>query len=294
MTIEQNQAVSAVQANVTEARLTGHWLILARIVWVSIALLALGLLVPTYASQPAYLHTLCTGTPATCANSLQVTPADLRAFQSLGLSLDFFVVYNFSIAVIIAIVYLTVAAVIFWRKSDDRMAFFASVTLLTFPAAFSYRLLAILPELVALPSHFLVFVGNISLFLFFYLFPSGQFVPRWTRWLGVAAIIYWARDFLPLLPSLFNQLAGVVSLGFFFSILLVQIYRYRRVSSAEQRQQTKWVVYGISIGVGTFLAVNIVLPFVSWLTGEAMLYDTISDTAAGFLILIPSRLVLPS
>jgi hypothetical protein len=37
MTIEQNQAVSAVQANVTAARLTGRWLILARIVWVSIA-----------------------------------------------------------------------------------------------------------------------------------------------------------------------------------------------------------------------------------------------------------------
>jgi VIT1/CCC1 family predicted Fe2+/Mn2+ transporter len=31
-------------------------------------------------------------------------------------------------------------------------------------------------------------------------------------------------------------------------IVIVQIYRYRRVSSPIQRQQTKWVVYGISMG----------------------------------------------
>jgi hypothetical protein len=167
MTVEHKQAASIVQVNVAAEQLTGRWLIVARIIWAFIALLALGLLVPTYASQPAYLHTLCTGTVATCGNSLKVTPGDLRAFQTLGLSLDFFVAYNFSIAVVIAVVYITVGAVIFWRKSDDRMAFFASVTLLTFPAAFSYRLLAILPAVLTLPSHFLVFLGNISLFLFF-------------------------------------------------------------------------------------------------------------------------------
>jgi hypothetical protein len=287
MTIEQKQSVSIVQANVTASRLTGRRLMVARVVWAFIALFALGLLIPTYALQPAYLHTLCTGTALSCRNTLQVTPGDLRSFQALGLSLDFFVAYNLSIAVVIAVVYVSIGTAIFWRKSDDRMAFFASVTLLTFPAAFSYRLLAILPEVLAVPSHVLVFLGNTSLFLFFYLFPSGRFVPRWTRWLGVAVIIYWALDFFPPLPPSISQFEGAVTLGFFFSILAVQIYRYRRVSSAEQRRQTRWVVFGISIGLGTFLAVNIVLPFIPWLTSQVMLYDTISDTASGFLILIP-------
>ena len=33
----------------------------------------------------------------------------------------------------------------------------------------------------------LTYVGYIAWMLFFYLFPSGRFVPRWTRWL---ALIY--------------------------------------------------------------------------------------------------------
>jgi hypothetical protein len=33
----------------------------------------------------------------------------------------------------------------------------------------------------------LTYVGYIAWMLFFYLFPSGHFVPRWTRWL---ALIY--------------------------------------------------------------------------------------------------------
>jgi hypothetical protein len=33
------------------------------------------------------------------------------------------------------------------------------------------------------------------------------------------------------------------------SLLAIQIYRYRRVYTPVQRQQTKWVVFGISVGV---------------------------------------------
>jgi hypothetical protein len=37
------------------------------------------------------------------------------------------------------------------------------------------------------------------------------------------------------------------------SLVWLQVYRYRRVSSQAQRQQTKWVVFGTTVGVaGTF------------------------------------------
>jgi hypothetical protein len=38
---------------------------------------------------------------------------------------------------------------------------------------------------------------------------------------------------------------GIV--GMFLSIVFAQIYRYRRVSTPVQREQTKWVVYGIGV-----------------------------------------------
>jgi hypothetical protein len=44
-----------------------------------------------------------------------------------------------------------------------------------------------------------------------------------------------------------------VFLGILVSMVWSQIYRYRRVSSPAQRQQSKWVVFGLTLGVaGTF------------------------------------------
>jgi hypothetical protein len=45
----------------------------------------------------------------------------------------------------------------------------------------------------------------------------------------------------------------LVFLGIVMSLVWSQVYRYSRVSSPAQRQQTKWVVFGTTLGVaGTF------------------------------------------
>jgi len=42
-------------------------------------------------------------------------------------------------------------------------------------------------------------------------------------------------------------------LGMVVSITWSLVYRYRRISSPEQRRQTRWVVFGTTLGVaGTF------------------------------------------
>ena len=48
----------------------------------------------------------------------------------------------------------------------------------------------------------------------------------------------------------------VVALG---AAVYAQTYRYRRVSGAVQRQQIKWVVFGISAGLIGFLGTTLVL-----------------------------------
>ncbi len=45
----------------------------------------------------------------------------------------------------------------------------------------------------------------------------------------------------------------MVFVGFVLSATWLLVYRYRRVSTSAQRQQTKWVVFGTTLGVaGTF------------------------------------------
>ena len=254
--------VEAPPRSEVDTRLRGRWLVLARALWFVIAVLTLGLLIASMPSYFAVLHVVCKGSFAVCRNNGQLTPGDVRAFQALGLSLDFYATYELVIYIVFTVGYAAIGAVIFWRKSDDRMALFASLTLIMFPAGFNSSELATLPSAWSLPAQFLVFLGNISLFLFFYLFPTGRFVPRWTRWLGVAVTVFWAVfSFFPALSFNSSILFTVLLIGFVCSALVAQIYRYRRVSNTVQQQQTKWVVFGISMGLGSVLVLEIFSTF---------------------------------
>jgi signal transduction histidine kinase len=292
MSIEQQQAEAAIsveQENVTTALLSGRWLMFARIAWMVIALLALGLVIASIPRYYAFLHVLCTDTAAACRNSGQITSADLRALQALGVSLDFSAAFQIALYIVFTVVYVAIGIVVFWRKSADRMALFASLTLVMFPAAFNTSALATLPPAWLLPGQFVAFLGDIFMFLFFYLFPTGQFVPRWTRWLWGAAIVFWAVDVFSSSFSLYFPLVFEVTLlGFVCSMLGAQIYRYRYVSNAGQRQQTKWVVFGISIGLGGFLVVNALYVFFPTLVPQGPLADLISSAVFdGFFLFVP-------
>jgi hypothetical protein len=158
--------------------LQGRWLVLARGVWLVLAALALGLFIASIPTYFAFLHVICTGSLVTCRNNGLYVPSDLRSFQALGLSLNFFAIYQVALYIVLIGVYFTTGVAIFWRKSDDRMALFASLTLIIFPAAPSHAILGTLPSVWQLPSQFVILLGECSLFFFFYLFPTGRFVPR--------------------------------------------------------------------------------------------------------------------
>jgi len=113
-----------------------------------------------------------------------------------------------------------------------------------------------LPALLATLGSLVTYVGYMAWMLFFYLFPSGRFVPRWTRWLALCWVLFsgtWL--FTPFGPPTWPlQLFNVTVLVLWGSFLVAQLYRYVRVSNATQRQQTKWVVFGVAVAVAGVLA----------------------------------------
>src|SRR2546430_16789609 len=245
--------------NTRDPRLYGRWLILARIGWVAVVVLALGLFIASIPTTFADLHILCTA--ASCTNVGQLTLDYVRELQAWGLSMDFYATYMVVFIMVFAFGYFAVGAVLFWRKSDDRMALFASFTLVTFPVAFT-EVLATLSPSWWLPVQFVDFLGSICLVLFFYLFPKGQFVPPWMRWLSIGVIVYWgAKNFFPLSPlnpfTRFPLLDALTFVGFVGTMVVGQIYRYRRVSSLLQCQQSKWIVFSLSVAGGGSVGRNI-------------------------------------
>ncbi len=290
-------AVSHDAYDVADNHLRGHWLILARAGWLVVAALTISLFV---ASIPIEFAQLQLGCPtSSCASSGGVAPVELSLLENLGPSPEFFAAYGIALELVFALVFVVVAGLIFWRKSSDRQAMFASLTLLLFGTATQPYAMHALVE--AQPAwgqlvDGLHFLGSASFSLFLFIFPDGRFVPRWTRWVVLVWIIwllprYWFPDWPPsgsdtwlAWPNLF------VWLGALGSAVHGQIYRYRRVSNWVQQQQTKWVVFGIAVGLASFIIVNIVISATVPVPTLASDLTTLMVGAAlmnGALLLIP-------
>jgi len=251
---------SAKSASTDDTELHGRWLLLARIVWVIVVLLTLGLFVASIPSYFAYLHIL-TATPTIDLGS-QLARQDVQQLQVVGLSIDFFAWYSVIFTCIFVIVYSLVGLVLFLRKSENRMALFASFTLVVFSIdAINLNVVQTLPSIGNAASIGINLLGKLSISLFFLLFPSGRFELRWIRWLAIVLVIYWTvNTFIPSsAPQVIELLNFVLFLIMAGSVIVVQIYRYRRLSSALERQQTRWVVFGTSLGIGGYLLGTLVV-----------------------------------
>src|SRR5512143_1436090 len=107
-------------------------LALARTTWLAVAILTMALFITALPLRYAELQQVCVGAACTAQ---QLTLDDVRELQTLGLSREWHARYDISLEVTFAMVHLVMAAVIFARKSDDRMALLVSVMLATFGAA---------------------------------------------------------------------------------------------------------------------------------------------------------------
>ncbi len=245
-------------------RITGRLLLVARLSLVVVSIFYLVLYVIGTPVYYAYLHTLCTG----CLDD-RLSPDNLHALQALHISITTYAVYWVVINLLFALVYFAVAALIFWRKPDDWMAWLASFSLVAFGASFPSipSALAAVHPVWGLPVTLLGedVLGFPSLLVFFFLFPTGHFVPRWTRWVAVGFVaLHVINAFFPV--SILNFLTGpgllilLVQLVVFGSLVFSQVYRYRRVSTPVERQQTKWIVFGAAVGLLGFLLLGVLLP----------------------------------
>lgn len=247
------------QARPRNTLLTGRKLRVARLLWSSVAIVSLGLFVLGISQYYSYmLHLLCVAGP--CTNAAQIGDY-VQQLKAMGISAEVYAWYNVLLNFAFTFVYFLVGVILFWRKSNDRMALLASLFLITFSLTFT-NTSAALPLAVQVLAQCISFLGSICIALFFYVFPDGRFVPRWTRWLMPGVVLYWGlRTFLsasPLNPLLrFSMLDVLLFVGFVASMIGSQVYRYRRVSNLIQRQQTKWVVFGTSIAVGGYVFLNV-------------------------------------
>jgi len=214
--------------NQSDTRLSGGLLLLARVGWVSLVALTLGLVVINLVFPVVQLQRLPTGGE---------------------------VVWNVAIAGVVAFVWGAIGVLLFWRKSNDWMALLVALMLVVQGADSLSGVVSASTEGGQVAAHVLDILAFLLLFLVFCLFPNGRFVPRWIGWLGVGFLpVLVLTTFLP-----FQPLWVLIWYGFLGGTVLAQLYRYRWVSSPLHRQQTKWVVLGV--GVVFFVELGLFLAF---------------------------------
>jgi hypothetical protein len=247
----------------SSTRLAGRWLIAARVLLVAIAFVTLSLFVIAIPTRYNELQHVCT--PGQC-NQLQLSAADMPALEQLGFSLHAYANFHISLEIGFALGALLIAAVIFWLRSDDWMALFASLALIIFGATLPPVIEAMgraQPEW-RLPALLIQELAPFCMGTLLYLFPDGRFVPRWTALLVLAWGI-WSLvrpAFIQTTPFALGQSENIALVGFFVLGAGAQLYRHAFVSTPAQRQQTRWVVFGLTtLVLGGFVYVLIHLIF---------------------------------
>jgi hypothetical protein len=268
-------------------RISQPLLSLARIAWIVIVVPTFALFVANIPAYFAALHRLHFAVQHVFRG--QLTLEDIRILQSWGLSLDFYATCMVLASMLFQFSYAAVGVILFWRKSNDRVALLASFALLMVPFGYDYLTLqALAPAwLWLIPT--LSVLGNVSITLCAYVFPDGRFVPLWIRWLALFMMCFWlVYVILPswLLGPIFFDL---IFYGIIASMIIVQIYRYRHVSTPRERQQTKWVVYGITIAAMGNLGTRLLFAFVLLPRSQ----NTLILDAIEVLLITCSMLVIP-
>jgi hypothetical protein len=226
---------------------------------VGLVLVVFSALLPAYFEQ---LSTVCTG--AACA-SVQPSPDGARALASMGISVHIYAVVALGITIGATVAATLIACTMVLRRPNDWLVLlnaFVVVPLGTASATYAVQESHSAVSMLALTL-------NAGTFAVFFLatgiFPNGRFVPRWSAavpvvWLLWSGCYLASRTSLPLASA--DSAIWLTCCG---ALMLVQIYRYRVVSSAPERQQTKWILLG-----GSLTVVVVALAQVPWVVDPAM------------------------
>jgi signal transduction histidine kinase len=264
------------------------------------AALTVGVFIASVATRIMALQTAC---PDPSCAGVPLPPATRAAFTALGLSYATFVGYLIALDIVVALVFGVVAGLIHWRRPDDRVALLVSLALLTFGAATftgASDALAIAHPIWRTPVAVVNFIGSATFILTLYLLPDGHFVPRWTRWAALLWIAQQAPHYflaksaldLDTWPTALGVAIWIIFIG---SAIYAQAYRYRRVSGRVEREQARWIGFGLSIALVGFLGGRIALVVVALRAEEsaALLLAVIGATIVdAFILVIPLTLAV--
>jgi hypothetical protein len=269
--------------------------LIARIGWVALTLMLLTIFFLGIPYRYDELRLSCDTAPCPLFSLSSVEHAFLDASS---FSVQEYAVFHIGLELFMALLMTAIAVLFVFKFFDNRMGILTAYFLVYLGYTFVQAPAAFVIQFPRVESFFHLFIntGSLIIFLIIFVFPNGQFVSNWLRWLfGGAGIV---------LISLFVVQSGVISetepiqvgtplsnlLAFTILMMMLigigsQIHRYRYVSTASEKQQTKWVLLGfVSLMLSILGWVVFVLPASAATTQSQLLLNTVGITVIYFLV----------
>jgi len=230
----------------SDTRLRGWPLFVARLLVFTTLAVTITLFVLALPESLTHLATPCADPVDQCL----IMPAQVAPTVRLGITPLALAVAAVALSCLVVLLVDGVAAVLIWRRSNDGMALLVALTLILAPMAVTpvLHILSSRTGVLQGPAGILSAASSLTILLLLMLFPSGRFVPRWL-WIPGLVLVLTQTPVGDVLPGP-KEIGALLILGLLLCIGASQIYRYRRVSTPVQRQQTKWVVYGFLLLIG--------------------------------------------
>jgi hypothetical protein len=236
--------------NAAGTHLHGRWLKLAQLAWIMLTLFMLGVAIASLPASFAVLHQPCTSDTADCNGQGLLTASQIQALHGLGLSLDTYAWYTIVTDGLVGLISFVVGGILFWRRSDDWMVLLVALLFVSGGATGTTNVLVFSTSLWGILKNIVLLIESLAILLTLALFPSGRFVPSFAWWIVLVYPAY-VVCYLLFLNHLHlagwvifnNPVNGVTWFGCWGILTLAQLYRYFRVSTPIERQQTKWVAF---------------------------------------------------
>lgn len=244
-------ATERIQTNDYPSAASTNWLLIARAGWYFAATVAIGILLT---SLPGYLLWVRSGLPGhgpvTDTSQFYIT---LHTFTSI-------------ISLASSVLSIILSVVLFRHKFSNPAVAAVSFYLLIYGIVMAGPMEAWGLywvghfDFAIYAQSFMTATPTVALLV---LFPNGEFIPRWSRWVLIGSIPFVFLVFiLPISPGSSLDPLGwgimamvwvcILGLGFY-----AQAHRFRHVSNKIERQQTKWVLFGFALWFAYLLVSSI-------------------------------------
>jgi hypothetical protein len=265
------------------------WILIAQAGWWIFAGLSILLFLAAFPEYFRLVNQVCAKSPCL---GMQLNTGRAIILQLVGLDFEFYARLIVAIQTLVFLINLSIGVFIFSRKSRDWLAILVSLMLITSIQTDLYQAILIAYPALRLPAAWLGIVNSVLIVVFFYIFPTGSFRPRWTAGLaGLWIILLAANSANPVLALTAPSQSSPVFFLFLFALigssLFVLVYRYRNIFNSAQRDQSKWVVFGVVVAWGG----QVILEFLR-LSLPAFRMDAIMFISLNILILVWS-LIMP-